>query len=143
MSVEANKAVVRRFFEELVNPGNTALADEILAPAPRYANYSTNSPEPHGREGVEPTIRMYKSAFPDFRISVVDMVAEGDKVLARLKVEGTHEGEFMGIPASGRQFSIPAMALFRIENGKIAEDRHIEDAMGMMQQLGAIPSPGQ
>lgn len=84
---------------------------------------------------------MYRSAFPDLRFSVQDMVAEGEKVATRVGISATHEGELLGIPLSGRRLSFTAMELYRLEGGKIAEQWVNVDTLGMMQQLGAIPAP--
>ena len=86
---------------------------------------------------------MFYAAFPDLRGTIEDMVAEGDKVASRLRWRGTHQAELMGIPPTGKQGDFTRIAIHRIEGGKVVEGWVNFDAMGMMQQLGVVPSPGQ
>ena len=86
---------------------------------------------------------MFRGAFPDSHFTVEDMVAEGDKVVTRKTFHGTHEGEFMGIPPSGRSVSMGLIDIVRISEGRVVEHWSEGDSLGMMQQLGVIPRPGQ
>jgi predicted ester cyclase len=86
---------------------------------------------------------MFRSAFPDLRIIIEDQVAEGDKVVTRWRGSGTHQGDLFGIAPTGNRVSLVGITINRIEGGKVAEEWQIFDALGMMQQLGAIPSPGE
>ena len=96
-----------------------------------------------GLEGVRQLFAGRWLAFPDVATTVEDQVSEGNKVVSRLTIAGTHQGELMGIPATGKSFSIEAIAIFRIEDGKIVERWAETDNIGTMQQLGVIPEPGE
>ena len=141
MSVEENKAIERRFFEEVVNKGNLAVIDELVA-----ANFVDHSAPPGvapDREGYKQFFTMAHSAFPDFHSTLEDMIAEGDMVVQRFTARGTHKGEWMGIAPTGKQFTMPGIGIHRITGGKIVEDWVSMDMLGMMQQLGVVPPPGQ
>jgi steroid delta-isomerase-like uncharacterized protein len=139
---EENKALVRRFFEEFVTKGDESLVDELIAGD--FVDHNPQGPNiAPGREGVKQVFSGRRSAFPDAAVTVDDQVAEGDKVVSRLTITGTNQGEFMGIPATGKSFSMGAVAIFRIEDGKIVERWGETDFMGMMQQLGVVPGPGE
>lgn len=141
MSIEQNKAVARRLIEEVFNRGNIDLVDELIAPD--FVEHEEMPPgTPAGREGNKAATIMLRSAFPDFKATIDDMVAEGDKVVLRLTWSGTQEGEFMGMPLTGKRFSIPVFDILRIDGGKIVEHWGQMDQMAMMQQLGATPGPG-
>jgi predicted ester cyclase len=86
---------------------------------------------------------MMYSGFPDLRFTMEEMIAEGDKVAERLTVRGTHEGEFMGVPPTGKQVEFPGMGVLRIREGKIVEFRAMPDMLGVLHQIGAVPEPGQ
>ena len=140
MAAEENKALTRRVIEEIFTEGNLDLADDLIAPD--FVDHDSAMPEEvHGIEGFKELVRMYRSAFPDLHVEVEDQVAEGDKVATRWTASGTHDGELAGIPATGNWVEITGMEICRISGGRIAEVCIISDAMGMMQQLGAIPSP--
>jgi steroid delta-isomerase-like uncharacterized protein len=140
MATEQDKALVRRFVEEIFNQGNMRLADEIVAPD--FVEHEQLPPGiPNGREGVKAMTSMMRSAFPDFKATIEDILADGDKVVIRMTWSGSHKGEFMGIPATGKRVSIGVIDIIRVSNGKFVEHWGQMDAMGMMQQLGAIPAP--
>ena len=141
MSTEENKAVVRRFFEELLSTDNLALADEILSPDFRF--YFAGSPDPMDLKRYKDFLAARRAAFPDRRFAVEDMIAEGDKVSARFTMRGTHNGELRGIAPSGREVTMSGIDIIRLKEGKMVEDRVEVDQLGMMQQLGVIPSPQQ
>ena len=133
MSSEQNKAVVRQLIEDVFNQGQMALMDDLLTAD--FVEHEELPPEmPAGREGVN-------EAFPDFQATIEDIIAEGDKVVIRMTWSGTQEGAFMGIPASGKRFTMPVIDIFLMAGGKIAEHWGLTDMMGMMQQLGAMPAP--
>jgi len=141
MSVEENKAIELRFLEEVVNKGNLAVIDELVA-----ANFIDHSALPGAapdREGYKQFFAMTRTAFPDFHSTLEDMIAEGDKVVERFTVRGTHKGEFMGIAPTGKQVEVEGIAIHRLAGGKIVEDWFSMDMLGMMQQLGVVPAPGQ
>jgi steroid delta-isomerase-like uncharacterized protein len=140
MSTEQDKALIRRFIEELFNRGNISLANEILAPD--FVEHEQLPPGiPAGREGVKALTAGLRSAFPDFKATIEDILAEGDKVVIRMTWRGTHQGEFMGIPATGKRISIGVIDIIRVSGGKAVEHWGQMDAMGLMQQIGAIPAP--
>ena len=140
MSTEENKALVRRLIEEAWNEGNLATIDEILSPD--YVLH-IDAPGPPGREGYKQDVTMHRTAFPDLRFTIEDMVAEGDKVVLRATLRGTHKGEYIGIAPTGKQITLTAISIRRIEGGQIAEEWVELDMLGLMQQLGVVPPPGQ
>ena len=136
--LEENKALARKFLR-MFELGDLSIADEIIA-----ANYvSHGSPTPNlGSEGVKANVTAFKNAFPDAQAKVEFLVAEGDKVVSRHTWSVTHQGEYMGVPATGKQVNLAVMASFGIAGGKIREAWVIADTFGFMQQLGVVPSPG-
>jgi steroid delta-isomerase-like uncharacterized protein len=141
MSAEENKAIMRRYFS-VFEQGNIDLLDELLAPD--YVNHTPATPDlPTGPEGVKGVVSMFRSAMPDLRVIVEDMVAEGDKVAVRYTLEGTHEGELFGVPPTGQRLSIKSISVERVSDGKIREHWRVTDSLDMMQQLGVIPVPEQ
>jgi steroid delta-isomerase-like uncharacterized protein len=140
MMSEENKALARRFLEEAYNEGNLGLADEIFA-SDYVLHDPTNPEEMRGPEGIKGFVQMYRSAFPDSRITVEDQIAEGDKVVSRWRGRGTHQGELFGIPPSGNQVEVTGITISRFSGGKFVEDWTNSDTLGLMQQIGAVPSP--
>ena len=138
---EENKAIVRRVIDEVLNgQGNLDVADELFTPD--YVGHNPASPvDTRGPEGVKGFASMFRSAFPDVHFSVEDQVAEGDKAVTRWRGSGTHQGNLMGLAPTGNRVSFVGITINRLEDGKVAEEWQIFDALGMMQQLGAIPSP--
>jgi len=143
MSAEENKAIVRREVEELYNPdGDLDAVYEIFTPD--YVLHDPSLPEGgRGPESARQLASAFRNAFPDLHTTFGDAVAEGDKVAYRWTASGTQEGELMGIPLSGNRMRITGTAIARISGGKIEEGWQNFDALGMMQQLGVIPSPEQ
>jgi steroid delta-isomerase-like uncharacterized protein len=138
MSAEENKTLVRHTYEAL-NKGNLAYIDECFVTD--VVAHAPGGQEAHGlEEGKQLFIKMWR-AFPDHYEMVDDMIAEGDKVVARVRWTGTHKGEFQGIAPTGRQVTLKAITIYRIVGGRIAEVWEEADVLGMMQQLGVIPSP--
>ena len=140
MSTEQNKALLHRIFEEGMNQNNTAVFDELVAP--NYVNYGFPGLPP-GPEGFKIAVNMFVSAFPDFRVTIEDTMADGDKVASRGLFTGTHEAAFQGIPPTGKRISVSYMDIWRIENGRFVENWVVLDMLGLMQQLGVVPAPGQ
>ena len=139
MSAEESKATMRRYLD-VFEQGNIELLDELLAPD--YINHSPATPDlPTGPEGVKAVVTMFRSAIPDLRVVVDDMIAEGDKVATRYTLEGTHESELFGVPPTSRQLSIKSITVERVSDGRIRDHWRVTDELGMMQQLGAIPAP--
>ena len=141
MSAEENKALVRRWVEEVVNAGNLAVADEIMAP--HYAFYVASRPTPTDREGHKQLVAGFLHAFPDLRRNIEEMVGEGNKVVERWTDTGTHRGEFQGLAPTGKTISYAGITIWRIAEGKIVENKTVQDFMGLMQQLGAERMPEQ
>ncbi len=138
---EDNKALNRRFVEEVINQGNTDAIDELIDPG--VVDHAAPPGFPTGREGAKQFAAMMRSAFPDLHLTIEDMIAEGDKVVMRSTWSGTHEGEFMGIPATGRQVTVSAIDITRVADGRLVEHWEQFDALGLMQQLGVVPPPEQ
>ena len=139
MSTEENKLLVRRVFEEVLNQRNLALIDEIYSP--NYVEHTSIGPV-RGTEGMKRYHMIYLTAFPDAHYTVEDQIAEGDKVVTRFTARGTHKGELMGIPATGRQGMVTGTGIARIEGDKLVEAWSEFDALGMLQQLGVVPAMG-
>ncbi len=140
MSAEENKAIARRADEELFDRGNLDVADELFAPNFVYHDPASGE-DWRGPESVKQYATMLRAAFPDLRYTVEDQIAEGDKVATRYTASGTHRGELMGIAPTGNRVEITGISITRIEDGKIEEIWENYDTLGMMQQLGIIPSP--
>jgi steroid delta-isomerase-like uncharacterized protein len=139
MSTEDNKALVRRYLEEVFNKKNLAAIDELIAP--NHIDHSAAAARsPAGPEGSRQLIGMMLTAFPDLHVTVEDMIAEGDKVVFRMTMRGTQQGAFGSIPPTGKQVAVSTIDIVRIEGGKIAEEWGIDDMLGMLQQLGLVPA---
>ena len=143
MSTETNKAISRRFLEEIFSQGKLAVADEIVAPSHVDRGPSALPGLPPGPEGSKLLVTVYRNAFPDLQFTIDEQIAEGDKVVTRWTGHGTHKGELAGIPPTGKASTVTGMTVDRIVNGKIVESWGIFDQFGMLQQLGVIPTPGQ
>ena len=131
---EQNKAIMRRIYDEVFSNGNLAVVDELVV-----KDVIEHEEGPQGSEGLKQTVTMFRTAFPDLQFSVEDMIAEGDKVVSRITMRGTHKGEFMGIPATDKTFAVQAIDIIRFANGKAVEHWGVTDSAAMMQQLGAAP----
>jgi steroid delta-isomerase-like uncharacterized protein len=140
MSVEENIALVRRHTEEFWNKGNLGISDQIHTSD--YVFHDALSPELRGIKAYEQFVTMYRAAFPDLHFTEVDVIAAGDKVASRWTCVGTHQGELMGIPPTGKQTTTTGIDIFRIVDGKIAEEWVNWSTMALMQQLGVIPPMG-
>lgn len=139
LSIEANKAVVRRAYDELVMAGDFSNLAEIV-----HEDYMDHTQPPGwatDRAGLQHQIAYFRSAFPNIHVTLEDMIAEGDLVMHRQTMRGTHLGEFFGIPPTGTVVEMTGMHLFRIADGKLIEHRANNDDLGMLRQLGAIPAP--
>ena len=141
MSTEENKAHVCLYLEEAWNKGNVGIIDELMASD--YARYMSGPAQPLNREGQKQRITAFRKAFPDLHLTIDDLIAEGDKVMFRITVRGTHQGAFMGISPTGKPVTVTAIDIARFVNGKIVEHWGQMDSLGLMQQLGAIPAPGK
>jgi steroid delta-isomerase-like uncharacterized protein len=140
MSAETNKAVVRRYFEEVWDRGNLRVIDELVDPD--FDGHPAGSSPDFGRgiEGQRQFVMTYREAFPDLHMQIEEMVADGDLVAVRWSGSGTHQGELMGMPPSGKQAHVTGMFITRVKDGKLMETWGNFDALGMLQQIGAIPT---
>ena len=137
---EENKTLVRREVEEVFSKGNLDAAEEIYAPG--YVSHEPTSPEDiRGVDGARQFAAEFREAFPDLQVTVEDQFAEWDRVATRFTARGTHQGELEGIAPTGNRVEVTGLVISRITGGKIAEDWTHYDALGLMQQIGAIPSP--
>jgi steroid delta-isomerase-like uncharacterized protein len=135
---DQNKAIVRRLFEELWNKGNLSLADQLFTP--NYTHHDSSSPDfGHGPEGERKRATLYRNAFPDLRLTIEDLIAEGDTVMARWSGHGTHKGDLNGIAPTGKHVTISGVTIVRCVNAKLSEGYVNWDALGLMQQLGVVP----
>jgi steroid delta-isomerase-like uncharacterized protein len=140
MSTEENKALTRRIFEEGINQNNPSVFDELIAPD--FVIYDAPPGMQHGREGFRQFIAMFLTAFPDAHVTIEEEFADGDYVIHRGYNTGTHQGEFQGIPPTGKQIKMKSIDIWRIANGKAVENWVQFDMLGLMQQLGVVPSMG-
>ena len=140
MAGEALKALVRRELEEVYGAGDLDLVDEIVAAA--FVGHDPALPEPiRGPAGVKDAVTLYRTAFPDLRLTIEMQVGEGELVVTQWTARGTHQGELFGIAPTGKQATVTGISIDRISDGKIAEDWTNWDTLGLLQQLGAVPAP--
>jgi steroid delta-isomerase-like uncharacterized protein len=137
---DANKAIMRRFYAEVVNAGNLDLIDELLTDD--FVEHEEFPGITRDREGVKQFFAMFKGAFPDATFTAEQVLAEGDLVAARVTVRGTHLGEFMGVAATGKPIEVQAIDIVTFADGKGTAHWGVFDAMAMLTQLGAMPEPG-
>ena len=144
MSVEENKVIAQRAYEafnQAFRTGNLTLLDAVID-----ANIVDNNPAPGqepGLEGVKKAFSSFAAAFPNPHFTIDDMIAEGDKVASRLTLRGTHRGDFQGIPPTGMQVVQTGIDILRVAGGKVVERWGEFDNLGLLQQLGVVPPPGQ
>lgn len=141
MPAEESKTLVRRYAEEVFNEGNLPVLDDIMVLD--YVDHVALHSQASGREAFKQTLGMFRRGFPDGRVTVEDVISEGEKVAWRWTIRGTHLGEFLGVPATGRQVTWTGIIIWRISGGQIAEWWASPDTLGLMQQLGVVPTPGQ
>jgi predicted ester cyclase len=140
MSTTTQPSVIARSWFDAMNAGDLARCDELFSPT--YQMHFPGIPEgARGPEVIRGVVTGYRSAFPDLRFTLENVVAEGDMVLVHWWVEGTNLGSLMGAPPTGKHVRWTGMSLLRIENGKITEDWVENDRLGMLQQLGLAPEP--
>lgn len=135
-ALPANKRVVRRFIEEIFLRRDFAAVDELLT---EDFTPHTWGPMPPGRDGLKEAITRVSAGISDARMTIEDVIAEGDRVAVRLTSSAAHTGEFMGMPPSGKRYEIGEIHIFRLRDGRVAEHWHQADFLGMMNQLGAVP----
>jgi len=145
MSLDDNKAIVRRILNEFWLHDNAQVLDELLADD--CVNYDQSNPEIRGKEAYKEWANGFRLAtrqgFPDYVVTAEDLIAEDDKVVKRWVFHGTHTGEFNGIPPTGKTVTMLGATVYRLAGGKIKETYWNSDILGMLQQIGAIPAPGQ
>ncbi len=136
---EENKALALRAWQA-VDPDDLSAIDEVYA---ADCLIHETDQDLRGTEALKRYVSTFFDGFPDMSITVEDAIAEGDKVVTRVVARGTHRGEFVGVPPTGNRVEVKGITVHRVEGGKIAEEWEVFDAMGLMQQLGVVPSPGQ
>jgi steroid delta-isomerase-like uncharacterized protein len=137
--MQDNSAIVRRFIEETINQGQIDSAAQFV-----WENMVEQVPFPGqgpGLEGLKDVLRGMRTGFPDLHFSVEEQIAEGDKVVTRFEWTGTHQGEFLGVAATGRSVKVWGIVIDRLESGRIKDTRIIMDTLGLMMQLGVFPPP--
>ena len=141
MSDEHNKHLVQYTFTRLFNQGELALADELVSAD--FLNHDAPPDAPRGPAGLRYIVTMLRTAFPDLHYDTEEVIAENGKVAARTTLRGTHLGPFMGIPPTGRQFVQAQIHILRFVDGKAVEHRAVRDDLGLLQQLGVLPTLDQ
>jgi len=137
--VTANKELVRRFYKEVYVDWNMALVDEVVSP--QFTSHDWPKSSPTGPEGFREFYSAIRSALPDARYEVDDLIAEGDKVVVRWRLLGTHKGDFRGIAATGREIALKGIAIYRVEGGKLLERWVVSDLHGLLEEIqGSSPS---
>jgi steroid delta-isomerase-like uncharacterized protein len=140
MTAEQNKTVVRKIIEEVNRDHSISNIDNILR---KFYNdemvyHGTGTGETLDKNGMKEFFSIYFAAFPDMKFEIQDLVAEGDKVVYRMTAKGTHKGELMGIPATGRTFSVRTIGIMRFKDGKVVEEWENFDELGVFRQLGLV-----
>jgi steroid delta-isomerase-like uncharacterized protein len=137
MDMAENKGVVRQFLQEVINKHDPAARPDLIAPG-YVSHFGTMPPLDH--ESWEGLARAYFTAFPDLDLTIQDEISNGDRVAVRWTWTATHQGDFMGIPATGKRVSTSGMGMYRVVDGQIAEEWVVEDVAAVLQQLGAFGS---
>ena len=135
------KAIARTWFEEVWNGRSDAAVDRLMAPHCVVHGLGQDGQDLTGPAGFKPFQQAFLSAFPNLQIRVEDVIEEGDRAVVRFAATGTHTGEGLGFPATGRQMRVNGITIARVENGMLTEGWNIFDALSMLQQLGAVPPP--
>jgi steroid delta-isomerase-like uncharacterized protein len=137
-TTESNKAVIGRFIEEVINQNRMDRADDLVVED--FVELDPFPGQRPGRKGLKEVLGMMRTAFPDIHWMVDEMVAEGDTVVTRFTWKGTHRGAFLGVPATGRSVTVKGVVIDQLADGKMSKSRLLMDSMGLMQQLGVVPS---
>jgi predicted ester cyclase len=141
VSAQENKVIITRVSEQAVGAGDLSVMDELVAED--FVDHSALPGTPPGREGAKAFVRVFHAGFPDLSLTNEDIIGKDDKVVHRYVLRGTHQGEFMGIPPTGNRIEVHGIDELRVSGGKIVERWGQVDQLGLMQQLGVIPPPGQ
>lgn len=142
MAVMTNQQLFQRYFDEVANAGNLELADEFFAPD--YLHHDPANPDPRpmvGPQAVRDHLTSLKGAFPDLVFEIDDMASDGDQIIVRWTARGTNTGDYFGMPATGKPIEITGMNTWRTRDGKAIEGWVNRDDIGLLQQLGVIPTP--
>ena len=142
MSEKENKDKTRRLFEEGFSQGNIDVVDEVLNPDFVCYDPNSESGEVRGAETIKNEIEYFRNAVPDLTYTIEDQIAEGDKVVTRYTVTGTHQGEFFSVAGTGERITMSGNSIDRFEDGKMVEEWPEYDLLGVMRQIGAVPVPG-
>jgi predicted ester cyclase len=137
MSTEENKAALQRLLQWQVS-GDLNTVDQVIA-----ANWVNHDGSTQGYEGFRQMTMGFRSAFPGFQVEIEDILAEGDKVACRVRFRGTNSGSFMGIPPTGKAVAVTATGIYRVVDGRVTDNWVNFDMLGLLQQLGVVPAPGQ
>jgi steroid delta-isomerase-like uncharacterized protein len=138
MSADENMAIVRRIYEQVFDKHNLDVIDELYTSD--FVYHSPGNPDFH-REGLKQGLGAYVAAFPDVQMTIEDMFAAGDRVAVRFTARGTHQGEYMGVPPTGKQVTVTSILIHRLAGGKMVEDWEWEDQLGVLRQLGLVTFP--
>lgn len=138
MAAETNKLVMNRFLE-FINTASEKLAQELISPSAVFHVPGRTEPM-RGPAGYLAIIGMMRGSFPDIQWTLEEMVAEGDKIAARFTMRGTHRGTFFGVPPTGKTISVQAMNIYRLSGGQFVEEHGQPDMLGLLQQIGAVPT---
>ena len=134
MSTDNRKALIQQFFEQVINQRNVAALDQFVSPG------GVNHTVPPGMpQEADQILGLYLKAFPDLKVTVEDLMADGDMVVARVSYRGTHQGTLRGMAPTGKQFTVMGINIFRIANGKLVEHWGLSDRLAVLQQLGVVP----
>jgi len=140
MTTETNKAVMGRFVE-FINTASEKLSEELISPDAVFHVPGRSEPM-RGPAGYLAIIGMMRGGFPDIQWTLEEVIAEGDMVAARFTMRGTHRGAFFGVPPTGKTIAVQAMNFYRLSGGQFVEERGQPDLLGLLQQIGAVPTPG-
>lgn len=131
------RALAHRFYDEVVSGGAVELIDELFAP--EFVDHEAFPGCTPDRAGVRQFVQLFRSAFPDTRWTVEDLLADGDRLAARVRIRGTHRGPFLDVPATGKKIDVTTMDFVRFDGDRVVEHWGVTDTMALMQQLGAVP----
>jgi steroid delta-isomerase-like uncharacterized protein len=136
-TTESNKEILRKFIEEVINQNRIDRANDLVVED--FVELDPLPGQRQGREGLKEVLGMMRAAFPDMHWAVEEMIAEGDTVVTRFAWTGTHRGEFLGVPATGRSVAVKGVVIDQLDGGKMTRSRILMDSLGMMQQLAVVP----
>jgi predicted ester cyclase len=133
------KSLARQLLEDDISRGDEAVAERIIHPD--FVDHTNPPGMQHGLAGHKAIVRLFRTAFPDQWWQIEDLIAEGDKIVARTTMTGTHQGDFFGIPPTGRSVTLTGVHIMRVADGRVIEHWGSNDDLGMMRQLGVVPEP--